>query len=365
MPNGARFRRDSSSSRGASRTPTSWPSRPKSSGPQQTWLPELNRVDRCETCHLGIDDPAFASAPAPFTTHPGAWLTTHPTARFGCTVCHGGQGRATDYVNAAHRPQPFVLRPMSPLETIEANCGACHVSLDPPDAPRLAEGRQLIVSAGCVSCHEIPGFEGVTFSGPALDSIGYTARREAQADVGAWRPTTIAQRRGRRARRVFVRRGCHELSSRSPACRDTGQVSAPSLAGVAGPRPRTSSPTGRHARATHGRQLHLPQDCSQPEALLGAPSLMPTFAFTPGTGGDDHRGARQPPQGRTCPASRVVTESAAAARIGPRGPFGELVTRYRCLSCHRIGGVRRRPVHRARSTASAASSSTTTSSTIC
>ena len=76
-------------------------------GLRQVWLPELGRVDRCGTCHLGIDDPAFAGAPAPFAAHPGTWLSTHPTDRFGCTVCHDGQGQATDFANAAHQPQPF------------------------------------------------------------------------------------------------------------------------------------------------------------------------------------------------------------------------------------------------------------------
>lgn len=152
-------------------------------GLRQIWLPELGRVDRCGTCHLGIDDPAFANAPQPFQAHSGSWLTTHPSDRFGCTTCHDGQGQATDHDNAAHQPQPFVLRSMRPLETIEANCGTCHRSLDPPDAPRLAEGRRLIVDAGCFSCHDIPGFEGLAFRAPALDNIGLKVRPEW---LGTW-----------------------------------------------------------------------------------------------------------------------------------------------------------------------------------
>jgi cytochrome c2/nitrate reductase cytochrome c-type subunit len=147
-------------------------------GLRQAWLTELNRTDRCSTCHLGIDDPAFASSAQPFTSHPGTWLATHSVDRFGCTLCHDGQGEATDYQSAAHQPQPFVTRPMRPLETIEANCGACHRALDPPDAPRLADGRALILQSGCFSCHEIPGFDGLTFHGPALDSIGVKVRPE-------------------------------------------------------------------------------------------------------------------------------------------------------------------------------------------
>jgi len=151
---------------------------PSASGLRQAWLPDLGRVDRCATCHLGIDDPAFASAKAPFRTHPGTWLATHAVERFGCTVCHDGQGEATDFVHAAHRPTPFVERSMRPLETIEANCGTCHRSQDPPQAPRLAEGRRLMTESGCVGCHEIPGFEGTSFRGPALDSVGYKVRSD-------------------------------------------------------------------------------------------------------------------------------------------------------------------------------------------
>jgi cytochrome c2 len=147
-------------------------------GLRQIWLQELDRVDRCGTCHLGIDDPAFVGASQPFSSHPGTWLATHPIDRFGCTPCHDGQGQATDYRNAAHQPQPFVTRPMRPLETIEANCGTCHRALDAPDAPRLDEGRALIVQSGCFSCHEIPGFDGLTFHGPALDSVGLKVRPE-------------------------------------------------------------------------------------------------------------------------------------------------------------------------------------------
>jgi cytochrome c2 len=149
---------------------------PSAAGVRQIWLPDLGRVDRCTTCHLGIDDPAFAAAPEPFLTHPGTWLSTHPVERYGCTVCHGGLGPATDYARAGHEAVPGVERAMRPLETIEANCGACHRALEPPDAPRLAEGRRLVVESGCVACHDIPSFEGVSFQGPTLDSLGYKVR---------------------------------------------------------------------------------------------------------------------------------------------------------------------------------------------
>ncbi|HHH29564.1 MAG TPA: hypothetical protein ENK57_14625, partial [Polyangiaceae bacterium] len=61
---------------------------------------DLEQVDRCETCHMGVDSPLYEdpSIPATFRTHPrrDALLAAHPVSKFGCTACHQGQGRATN-----------------------------------------------------------------------------------------------------------------------------------------------------------------------------------------------------------------------------------------------------------------------------
>ena len=64
----------------------------------QILLPGLQRVDRCTTCHLGVDDPTMKNAPEPFRYHAG--LGPHIPSKFGCTICHGGQGLATDMKDA-------------------------------------------------------------------------------------------------------------------------------------------------------------------------------------------------------------------------------------------------------------------------
>ena len=56
------------------------------------------RLDRCQMCHRAVDDPRFAQAPQPLTTHPK--IPPHPFEKFGCTVCHQGQGRATTVADA-------------------------------------------------------------------------------------------------------------------------------------------------------------------------------------------------------------------------------------------------------------------------
>ena len=61
---------------------------------RQLFLPELQRIDRCTTCHLGVANPEMADAKVPLSTHPGDLLKHHPAEKFGCTVCHQGEGRA-------------------------------------------------------------------------------------------------------------------------------------------------------------------------------------------------------------------------------------------------------------------------------
>jgi mono/diheme cytochrome c family protein len=145
-------------------------------GINQIWLPDINRVDRCTTCHLGEDDPAFTEARQPFTTHSGEWLISHPPDRYGCTICHGGQGEATTLLDAAHQPIPYWPDPMRPRELIEANCGTCHRERHPQDTLVLGEGRDIIAESGCIACHNIPGYFPDEVRAPRLESIGESVR---------------------------------------------------------------------------------------------------------------------------------------------------------------------------------------------
>jgi cytochrome c551/c552 len=61
---------------------------------------DIEQVDRCHTCHMGVDSSNYTSAAIPrqFRTHPhrSTLFASHPVEQFGCTACHQGQGRATD-----------------------------------------------------------------------------------------------------------------------------------------------------------------------------------------------------------------------------------------------------------------------------
>lgn len=141
------------------------------------------RVDRCTTCHLGIEDPRFVKAPQPFRTHPK--IPSHPFEKFGCTACHGGQGRATT-VAAAHegiaKREGLVLtggriayatereEPVRRGSLVQAACGSCHTGPDVKGAPLLVEGKRLFVEKGCQGCHQVVGMGGKV--GPDLTLVG-------------------------------------------------------------------------------------------------------------------------------------------------------------------------------------------------
>jgi cbb3-type cytochrome oxidase cytochrome c subunit len=216
----------------------------------QDWLPNLSiqlgmartaRFDRCRTCHAGIDRIEAGNAPSfpfghpgttsvsewvlqnkfphPYATHPRPelYLTSaspHPVGRFGCTICHDGQGSATSFKDASHTPNDpheyevwhdtlhyssnhFWEYPMQPERLRESTCIKCHHSVVElgvhpkygASAPKLYKGYNLIKEYGCFGCHEIQGFDGTRPIGPDLRLEPST---EAEAAKIANDPTQIA-----------------------------------------------------------------------------------------------------------------------------------------------------------------------------
>jgi mono/diheme cytochrome c family protein len=139
---------------------------------RQVDLPQLGTVDRCVSCHSGIDNPAMADAPQPYRQHPGDYLTHHPVEKYGCTVCHQGQGAATNF-HEAKATDVFWDYPLLPNRLTQASCGSCHAAdsdLMRQHAPELASGHDLFLDRGCLSCHKLDGVGGQL--GPALDGEG-------------------------------------------------------------------------------------------------------------------------------------------------------------------------------------------------
>jgi mono/diheme cytochrome c family protein len=114
----------------------------------------LGIEDRCAACHRSVLDPARKLDAQPLTAHPGRLLEIHSPLRFGCTPCHGGNGRAGS-AREAHaggaRSQGFLTG-----EAVEIACGKCHRNeVDLDGAPHLSHGRALLRRSHCDGCHEI------------------------------------------------------------------------------------------------------------------------------------------------------------------------------------------------------------------
>lgn len=156
---------------------------------KQIDLPTLERVDRCISCHVGIEDPAFASAPLPIAAHPGKLLTIHAPERFGCTICHGGNGRATSREDAHGLPEPS-LHPMLRGGFLQGSCGKCHGDDEFVAGSRLEVGRRLF-DYGCRTCHRL--YQSGNTAGPDLTRWG--ARSSTRVLLGQRLPRHRSKRR--------------------------------------------------------------------------------------------------------------------------------------------------------------------------
>src|SRR4029434_8945307 len=138
--------------------------------------------------------------PNPYISHPRLDLyvsdnSPHKLQTFACTVCHDGQGSATEFKFASHSPNTqdqanqwakeygwcdnhHWIFPMNPKRFVESSCLKCHhevVELEASEkyaespAPKVVHGYQLMRKYGCFGCHEINGFDGpVRRVGPDL-----------------------------------------------------------------------------------------------------------------------------------------------------------------------------------------------------
>jgi mono/diheme cytochrome c family protein len=140
----------------------------------QVWLPSMNVTDRCTTCHQGITQASLANAsvPQPFRAHPPIH---HNVRDWGCTICHRGQGLATE-VAEAHETTLAWEQPILPAHFLQASCGSCHQD-DLKEAPQLARGRELLTHLNCQACHKLNNPDSPKL-GPDLSSVGYKVSRQ-------------------------------------------------------------------------------------------------------------------------------------------------------------------------------------------
>ncbi len=128
-------------------------------GIQQVYVKSLKRADRCVSCHRGVENPLMAEAEQPFKQHSGNYLENHPVAKFGCTVCHRGQGRAMNMREAHGEEHTHWDYPIIPSQYIQGACAQCHdyEMLNKEGGEKVAKGEQLFREKGCKGCHKVDG----------------------------------------------------------------------------------------------------------------------------------------------------------------------------------------------------------------
>ncbi len=138
-----------------------------------------NIVDRCESCHMGGREPVkltlasmslkgqkpdkYAEA---FVGHPAEIMNLHDPEVFGCSSCHGGNGRATTSVEKGHGLYEHWLWPLYARDNAEAGCQTCHAAdmvLARGQGPELGaivdQGKELFRVRGCNGCHRYEGYD--------------------------------------------------------------------------------------------------------------------------------------------------------------------------------------------------------------
>jgi mono/diheme cytochrome c family protein len=187
-----------------------WPSKEGAHPEIQLGMARVQRVDRCRTCHTNINDftgsdPTYPHGDAehggyahPHSSHPHPELflsstSPHPIEKFGCTICHLGDGSGTSFQNAEHtasnpaqaehwheefgwHSNHFWEQPMLPNTFVESTCIKCHHQVvelgvnakHGATAPKVYEGYSLIKEYGCYGCHPVNGYDGTSPIGPDL-----------------------------------------------------------------------------------------------------------------------------------------------------------------------------------------------------
>ncbi len=144
---------------------------------RQVINPGLRVTDRCVSCHvtMGAGEGSVRGAKV-LVAHKAV---VHDPAEYGCTVCHGGQGLATEKAEA-HGDVHFWPEPMLPARFSYAGCGTCHAPLNVPGSETYRRAVSTFERLDCYACHRVEGKgatirpDGSGMEGPDLTRVGVT-----------------------------------------------------------------------------------------------------------------------------------------------------------------------------------------------
>ncbi|HEY4716544.1 MAG TPA: hypothetical protein VII00_05510 [bacterium] len=157
---------------------------------KQVWLKDINinKIDRCVSCHLGIDVRQLTGDDIPkvFRMHPNNELIKkHPIKTFGCTPCHGGKGYALtkeeahftdskgwiDVFLSKELAKKYGFEDYEKMPLVEINCNSCHVhEKEVAGFAHINKAKKNFDEKLCTCCHNFYGKGGLV--GPDLTYEG-------------------------------------------------------------------------------------------------------------------------------------------------------------------------------------------------
>lgn len=209
---------------------------------------QLRTSDRCVSCHVTMG-PGEQSVTGGKLLAPHKPVV-HDPAEYGCTVCHGGQGLATEKADA-HGDVHFWPSPMLPSNYVYAGCGTCHATPRVPSRQGYLSARSAFERLDCLACHRVDGRGGTIrpdgggMEGPDLSRAGMTGYdagwyekhlRKAQEAAGAWKWFVPVSESDREALGVYLATcvGAPKLVEAKSVFHSSGCLGCHKVSGVGG-----------------------------------------------------------------------------------------------------------------------------------
>ncbi len=334
---------------------------------RQVVNPGLGAADRCVSCHvtMGPGEQSVIGAKV-LATHR---QVVHDPAEYGCTVCHGGQGAATEK-DDAHGHVEFWPLPMLPAGMSYAGCGTCHTPLGIPTLTALHTARGVFERLDCMACHRVDGRGGtIRPDGGGMEALdlsragynGYDAewyakhlKKSGEAAAGPWKASfsTISDE-DRESLRVYLstRVGAAPLVEAKAAFNSTGCLGCHKVSGVGG----DEGPDLTRAGEKDPGQVNI-------HGVPGEPSLANWMGEHFRSPGSLVAGSQMPPLGlgeadvrlltfytlslrrRDVPGNYTPRDRMRATRLGEREFASDAATLFGtfCAGCHGLDGLGRK-----------------------
>jgi cytochrome c oxidase cbb3-type subunit 3 len=332
---------------------------------RQVVNPGLRTADRCVTCHvtMGPGEEGVTGG-ALFKKHPPV---VHDPAQYGCTVCHAGQGLATEKADA-HGDVHFWPEPMIPANMAEAGCGTCHAAPGIPARAQFHEAQAAFERIDCRACHRVDGRGGTIrpdgggMEGPDLSGAGVRGwdtgwhekhvARAARETSAAWKNFTAvsAEDQALVARYLGTRFGTPRLVEAKATFFSYGCLGCHRVSGVGGDEGPDLTRAGQkdpgqvdftHVPERHGIGNWIAEHFRAPGAVVAGSKMPPVSA--------SEHDIRQLTmfvlslRRRELPATFLPKDSVEVARFGKRefASDGATIFGAFCAGCHGFDGLGR------------------------